>query len=102
MTRRHPVCTLFPYTTLFRSELVVLGKAIAQTVESFRDRLARITRERLRTGIDLDARDDAERRQVFGKRHPVTRLLSQRFVVEDRSEEHTSELQSRAMIVCSL
>src|SRR2546425_8600175 len=70
MIRRPPRSTLFPYTTLFRS-----------------DRL-----ELLREVVDLR----------FGQRHESPILLP-RFVVERfRSEEHTSELQSLAYLVCRL
>src|SRR2546422_8084888 len=79
MIRRPPRSTLFPYTTLFRSPLV--GE---------RDRLRlRVTRqERLRHRQRRDP-GDGERagpRQEFAP----------------RSEEHTSELQSRLHLVCRL
>src|SRR5687768_17811281 len=84
MIRRPPRSTLFPYTTLFRSQM------------SSRDRVDR---------LDLGRVDDAERYPV---RRPV---LADRVVVQrrragaamhDRSEEHTSELQSRLHLVCRL
>src|SRR3712207_7796899 len=69
MIRRPPRSTLFPYTTLFRSE----------RLED--DRLAR-----RRAG-----------RRARGRLHAV--LPGERRV---RSEEHTSELQSRQYLVCRL
>src|SRR3712207_8058382 len=80
MIRRPPRSTLFPYTTLFRSDDVVEG--------------------------------DVELRRVLlgggfpGRGHPDDQVLHLRQVlvggVEDRSEEHTSELQSRQYLVCRL
>src|SRR3712207_9067817 len=77
MIRRPPRSTLFPYTTLFRSPLV--------------------------SRVGLDVRGGQQKRQArhqpedpshracpFVRRTPV------------RSEEHTSELQSRQYLVCRL
>src|SRR2546428_9703023 len=80
MIRRPPRSTLFPYTTLFRS---VVARA------SRRDRLeprALPHRDRLR---HEDVRGRAAR-DVPGE------------LAERRSEEHTSELQSRSDLVCRL
>src|SRR5437660_4534347 len=71
--RRAPTSTLFPYTTLFRSQ--VLGRA--------RDA------QRPRAP-DVSSRD--RRRQGCAMKHPELA----------RSEEHTSELQSRGQLVCRL
>src|SRR5689334_23786117 len=82
MIRRPPRSTLFPYTTLFRSER-----------RPQRDnRLPDLQRGRL---PDPDKRRPARRlhfehRQVHPRRPP------------DRSEEHTSELQSQFHLVCRL
>src|SRR2546422_11513467 len=80
MIRRPPRSTLFPYTTLFRS---VLGRG--RHVEEF-DRPAG---KRLRHASELVLLDEEA-----GVRH-LERL-------EHRSEEHTSELQSRLHLVCRL
>src|SRR2546425_9730781 len=77
MIRRPPRSTLFPYTTLFRSH--------------------RVARDGHRDG-------DAER---LGPRPPVVHeVLEREDAVGDgadrRSEEHTSELQSLAYLVCRL
>src|SRR2546422_2721796 len=79
MIRRPPRSTLFPYTTLFRS----LPTFVAHRAEDRTD---------LVHGLRHAA--DVLRRPVFGAG-----------VVEDddpRSEEHTSELQSRLHLVCRL
>src|SRR3712207_6928946 len=86
MIRRPPRSTLFPYTTLFRSDLA--------------DALTR------------EAKDltDVTECELLILQHPVAklddRLLFEReHFVDDalhRSEEHTSELQSRQYLVCRL
>src|SRR3712207_8677349 len=81
MIRRPPRSTLFPYTTLFRSRTARRG-----------ERLCRTDRARPRMG-----RGAAEPERRLGR---VRRR--QRLWLPQRSEEHTSELQSRQYIVCSL
>src|SRR3712207_7455722 len=76
MIRRPPRSTLFPYTTLFRS---------ADEVE---DEVA------VGHGVDRVGRHTAGEAELLGDRAPVGR--------EVRSEEHTSELQSRQYLVCRL
>src|SRR5687767_15323110 len=75
MIRRPPRSTLFPYTTLFRS----LGRVARAAVARMLGRLPR--RARSLGSASIPARD------VRG---------------EPRSEEHTSELQSLAYLVCRL
>src|SRR2546425_7557477 len=83
MIRRPPRSTLFPYTTLFRSQLVaVLDDAPDLVVDLARD-LVRV--------VGLGAHLAAEERQVVVAAEP-----------DYRSEEHTSELQSLAYLVCRL
>src|SRR2546428_8740585 len=74
MIRRPPRSTLFPYTTLFRSPSTGLGDRLVLDLHGF-DALAKIAR----------VSEDADR---------VTHA--------QRSEEHTSELQSRSDLVCRL
>src|SRR3712207_7486413 len=88
MIRRPPRSTLFPYTTLFRSEaarrLSVLGdrrqlvSALANLVEN---------------GVKYSDP---------GSTVEVSASLDDRREWVDRSEEHTSELQSRQYLVCRL
>src|SRR5687767_15683371 len=85
MLRRPPRSTLFPYTTLFRSLLI--GVALrGQDLE--RDRL-----------LGIGDRGHGEDRL-----RPLGQLLelAQRARLVARSEEHTSELQSLAYLVCRL
>src|SRR5690242_21418968 len=93
MIRLPPRSTLFPYTTLFRSELFL---PVPQTRRS--QTWARIPGCRIR-------RRDLERAPswVAARSGPAAVLLlhqRQRFVA--RSEEHTSELQSHVNLVCRL
>src|SRR2546427_4919936 len=84
MIRRPPRSTLFPYTTLFRS-----------------CRNARCGRRLL----PLGAADAAEHRQVEAHGRAQARGAAESdvpLVVPDRSEEHTSELQSQSNLVCRL
>src|SRR5438093_2049497 len=82
--RRPPSSTLFPYTTLFRSEEVA---GAGQRTD-----LRHLARERGGVG--------AQHRGLFLGAQAAPRLAQQR--VEERSEEHTSELQSLTKLVCRL
>src|SRR5436309_6707911 len=86
MTPRPPRSTLFPYTTLFRSHL-------AQRCQQSRELLVVMDRVGL---TQPQRRAETDR---LADRH--SRLYS-RAVSEWRSEEHTSELQSRENLVCRL
>src|SRR5437660_4115831 len=84
MIRRPPRSTLFPYTTLFRSDPGALG--------------------RRSTGIPTgDGRhaDPQPPHRPDGRR-ARTAPAAQEGVSPPRSEEHTSELQSRGHLVCRL
>src|SRR3712207_8078998 len=82
MIRRPPRSTLFPYTTLFRSGLVaVLAHPVAELVEGQLSEVAALVGKGAVAG--------------------VPRLVATHGRVL-RSEEHTSELQSRQYLVCRL
>src|SRR5260370_2744226 len=74
MIRRPPRSTLFPYTTLFRSD-----DTRKQRSGSFEERI--------------------NQRRVNGRRHFLIGLSALKV---SRSEEHTSELQSHLNLVCRL
>src|SRR5256885_8418895 len=92
MIRRPPRSTLFPYTTLFRSEPLAHRHAPQQDVAANQlvDHLGR--RHRLRELVDPRLDRVAVPRDLD---------VDQRDVVV-RSEEHTSELQSPCNLVCRL
>src|SRR3712207_8376255 len=95
MIRRPPRSTLFPYTTLFRSDRVVTvegGTAWVHGGGFVSYHAARTARhERL---AELRRRWDEEHQRLID----LVRTLQQ----QARSEEHTSELQSRQYLVCRL
>src|SRR3712207_8799298 len=91
MIRRPPRSTLFPYTTLFRS------MNIGQILELHLGWLAK-------QGWDLDLHDDkksADWKQRLIAIH-ADKAAPDTKVATPRSEEHTSELQSRQYLVCRL
>src|SRR3712207_6849537 len=92
MIRRPPRSTLFPYTTLFRSLVAGLGQPRRQLGE-----LGVAVGDRLHGSAgDRDAGQGASGLVV------VPRHRDQRRPGFTRSEEHTSELQSRQYLVCRL
>src|SRR3712207_9486228 len=82
MIRRPPRSTLFPYTTLFRSILHNDVDGMAIGMQYFRSR---------------GFRDD-----IIEKFHLGYDLPDRHALAKARSEEHTSELQSRQYLVCRL
>src|SRR3712207_7941911 len=94
MIRRPPRSTLFPYTTLFRSH----------RVEAAHDPLLAPLAERLTAyeqvaGLIAQLRGGLEHVGLADLR---AALLEQLRSLVARSEEHTSELQSRQYLVCRL
>src|SRR3989442_4438948 len=93
MIRRPPRSTLFPYTTLFRSTLPPVRVRLGEEVGYVREVLPGHT-ERIRRVKVSGCKHDV------ACAHPCWRPVRARNVV--RSEEHTSELQSRPHLVCRL
>src|SRR5256885_15643381 len=102
MIRRPPRSTLFPYTTLFRSEVEDTPRAL----------VVQLHPERVRAGRNLHRQVMPEGPEPVGQGPPA--LVSGRghgSIRRDppcpddpprRSEEHTSELQSPCNLVCRL
>src|SRR3712207_7490641 len=90
MIRRPPRSTLFPYTTLFRSGCapVHLRGWVSECVFD----------EQPFTGVGKDARVQIPGYAATDRRDDVDVASS----ASTRSEEHTSELQSRQYLVCRL
>src|SRR2546422_1358793 len=86
MIRRPPRSTLFPYTTLFRSADRTRGVGSPRPGRRPRGGWRREDRRQRRGAVCAAARHDCARQS--GRRQ--------------RSEEHTSELQSRLHLVCRL
>src|SRR3712207_7103651 len=86
MIRRPPRSTLFPYTTLFRSFVVIALWVVALVaLGSYGAKLADVTKDDFASFLPKDVES-----------YEVQNLL------KERSEEHTSELQSRQYLVCRL
>src|SRR3712207_8686809 len=85
MIRRPPRSTLFPYTTLFRSSTARLSTG-QRYPNGLRPRSMPLTTS-----------------PMDGLIHPFRDALTpRRYAFKNRSEEHTSELQSRQYLVCRL
>src|SRR5688572_32339269 len=92
MIRRPPRSTLFPYTTLFRSEGAEAdgGHGLGRALGAWAPRLAH--------RVLGDGGGDARR----AARDPRRRQRPDLPAPRERSEEHTSELQSQSNLVCRL
>src|SRR3712207_9206432 len=102
MIRRPPRSTLFPYTTLFRS-------AQPHAIANYRRGLAEAEKYRAggSTGGIGVVHDIRGTLPVLGwgkkySRRPLNNIIGSVIHFTDRSEEHTSELQSRQYLVCRL
>src|SRR5690606_41955677 len=84
LQRRPPGSTVFPYTTLFRS--TGMRTSFHEGIEQFLDTVRSATTAPIAVGFGISNGEQVER---FAPHC-------------DRSEEHTSELQSRENLVCRL
>src|SRR3712207_8633070 len=91
MIRRPPRSTLFPYTTLFRSNKDAIRKSVVTLIR------AAIKQYEVDNRVELD---DAGIIDIISKQLKQRNDALVEF--EKRSEEHTSELQSRQYLVCRL
>src|SRR3712207_7597120 len=91
MIRRPPRSTLFPYTTLFRSV----------AAEAFDRPLLRKGAQR-NAGIVLDDHPAVLQEEISHSGKPISVHEVRCRFQQARSEEHTSELQSRQYLVCRL
>src|SRR3712207_9088768 len=102
MIRRPPRSTLFPYTTLFRSDHFGagpggLGEKATEPRQGHLDRdLAQQGGERFRFLAEQQGQQDDLEVPVLRPAEAGAKLGG------ERSEEHTSELQSRQYLVCRL
>src|SRR3712207_8724414 len=85
MIRRPPRSTLFPYTTLFRSDVVAQAEVVLHRGEA--------------APVEGRQAGGAQGAGVGGR---AVALVAVEGEVGERSEEHTSELQSRQYLVCRL
>src|SRR3712207_6951647 len=99
MIRRPPRSTLFPYTTLFRSFERLRVDRIEAAERLVEDHEVRVVEER---GDELHLLLHAARQLVDLREPPVLLRRLEPEPLQPRSEEHTSELQSRQYLVCRL
>src|SRR2546430_7629523 len=95
MIRRPPRSTLFPYTTLFRS--LHHGRVVEPRL-GVRRGVQELGRHLAREHVGLELLHDDRPPDVAPPGLPLRRSLAFR----NRSEEHTSELQSQSNLVCRL
>src|SRR2546422_7693962 len=88
MIRRPPRSTLFPYTTLFRSERRDFAIQDQQVCDG------------IKTVCGVEDTTACEQERIHARVSISRGCLSSS--VTERSEEHTSELQSRLHLVCRL
>src|SRR3712207_8471447 len=116
MIRRPPRSTLFPYTTLFRSNPEFFSKqygeeerVLKQKIEQAQNKLQTIQVQETIMNMAVRMVEEAN---TEGNRTEIILLETAKAIAafdkrsylnfEDRSEEHTSELQSRQYLVCRL
>src|SRR3712207_9334847 len=102
MIRRPPRSTLFPYTTLFRSEDEVRRAGDRHRVAALAERGAEAREELVEPVAHLELAAVAARLVGRHLLEAVDEIDGPGEVAEERSEEHTSELQSRQYLVCRL
>ena len=112
MIRRPPRSTLFPYTTLFRSYNLCefaprIRKNFARTppmvdIPNLLEIQKKSFERFLQLNVDMEKREDIGLQNVFHSVFPIKDFNDTASLEFVRSEEHTSELQSRRNLVCRL
>src|SRR3712207_7189253 len=106
MIRRPPRSTLFPYTTLFRSPFsksIYENVAWGARINGYRGNMDELVERSLKHAALWEEVKDRLKESGHGlsggqqQRLCIARTLA---VEPERSEEHTSELQSRQYLVC--
>src|SRR2546430_11961549 len=91
MIRRPPRSTLFPYTTLFRSDnLKQASSHLSEVDTTLADMTDLLRQAQTLASANVGSDVSADQRAAAGA------------IVSSRSEEHTSELQSQSNLVCRL
>src|SRR5690606_41954445 len=96
-----PNVAFFPYTSLFRSVVAIIAILAAIAVPNF---LEAQTRSKV-SRVQNDLRSIATAMESYfidNRTYPAASREATHYFKDNRSEEHTSELQSRENIVCSL
>src|SRR3712207_9466391 len=102
MIRRPPRSTLFPYTTLFRS--IPDGATLQAGIGTIPNEVLGLLGDHSGLGVHTELLSDGFVDLVEGGVVTGARKLTHRnrIITTSRSEEHTSELQSRQYLVCRL
>src|SRR5256886_12208893 len=98
MIRRPPRSTLFPYTTLFRSQKASNGVVIIKTKRG----QAGAPQVGFTQRFGFFERSNEVGSRVFRDTTDAYGAFAPRIPRDTRSEEHTSELQSQSNLVCRL
>src|SRR3712207_9000772 len=93
MIRRPPRSTLFPYTTLFRSVERVVARGIITMSQDIKSK---------KIPVKKDGKGEAISEIELTEVTYAVGQSNRKFFIMKRSEEHTSELQSRQYLVCRL
>src|SRR3712207_9088425 len=102
MIRRPPRSTLFPYTTLFRSVVLVRAASVSNSLHRWIEIAHRLEH---RASARQICADEAYRASGVDAKGFLAIVLDPHRRPQprrQRSEEHTSELQSRQYLVCRL
>src|SRR3712207_6956861 len=94
MIRRPPRSTLFPYTTLFRSPYYSSDATGSEILAMHNEDLKWQTTKNTNLALELGVLDSRLTARIEYYRKVTNNMI--------RSEEHTSELQSRQYLVCRL
>src|SRR5256886_15595592 len=102
MIRRPPRSTLFPYTTLFRSKAVPEAEVLINGVRLGAEPTPLLHGDKVEVGGQeltfVDERRSGSTQYVQAMSVPQAMAQAK----AERSEEHTSELQSQSNLVCRL
>src|SRR3712207_8254117 len=100
MIRRPPRSTLFPYTTLFRSETGAMGLKVYSVARSSARFYTMLFDPESGELLSILQSDKLGQMRTGAASGVATKYLARENA--NRSEEHTSELQSRQYLVCRL
>src|SRR5690348_18098569 len=99
MIRRPPRSTLFPYTTLFRSRLARGQRVVGSgNIEE----LSHERKNRAQMKLHYDFSKSIRNPYLSKAKKRLTSHWTRKYRKMQRSEEHTSELQSPVHLVCRL
>src|SRR3712207_7693507 len=110
MIRRPPRSTLFPYTTLFRSHIIMGVRQVEVATEKVAaDKEVSMLLQHMILSHHYEAEYGSPKKPMIPEAELLhhldimdARMYDMQKAISERSEEHTSELQSRQYLVCRL